>query len=244
MKYLSIRKKIILLTLCIAVFYSLRSYGQSNNIYGTYFDQHRQKQLKIEPNGTFQLSYTSEFLQRTTTWHLKKLSFGDWKKEGNFLILNSSESIQSDVLDLIVEEKVVNNDSLKIELKNPYENMERSLSLRTFRYEIYIDSRDPSVEHGLMIDAPFKSVAVEKDFIINGIWVFMVPDPFLYPENLAFNFLRTRYYTVKNRSSNHFIIDIPDFTLEYIGYIRFKEEYVKVIDKNTVQLRGEKFKKK
>ena len=236
---------IILLTLCFAVFYSLGSYGQSNNIYGTYLDTDGHKKLEINPNGTFQLIYTDNFLERTKRRHLTKLSFGDWRKESNFLVLNSSYSIKSDVLDVVVEEKIDKGDSLRFDICSPYEAFEKGRGLRIFRYEIYIDSDDPFVTYGISANSSTIVERVDRNFSINGFALAIVPDPYLYPgDNMAFNFLRTRLYTPKNKKSNYFKITIPDHTLDYLGYIRFKEEYVKVIDKNTVQLRGEKFKKK
>lgn len=40
--------------------------------------------------------------------------------------------------------------------------------------------------------------------------------------------------------TNYIKVDIPDFTFDYIGYERYKEEYVK-IKKGKLLLRGEIF---
>jgi len=54
--------------------------------------------------------------------------------------------------------------------------------------------------------------------------------------------LVTNTYTFKNKNSNYIRVIIPNFTFEYIGYERFKEEYVK-IRQNKLILRGETFDK-
>ena len=243
--------------ICMIAIFSLFSCQSTRviqeDIPKAYIDTNGQKVLTLNPDGTFNLAYTDDYFKSLKVWKLQQLSFGTWRQEDGFILLSSSENIQSPVLDIIVEEKTIEYDSLKIEITNPYEKYDGLIDAygnpvsntfsRIFSYVFYADSRDPLFEQDLVLNTPAKTFPVSEDFSINGFWLFMVPDPYLYPGNLAFNFLESRY-TVKNPSSNHFKIDIPDFTLEYIGYIRYKEEYVKIVDDKTIQIRGEVFKRK
>jgi hypothetical protein len=231
---------LFLIALLVLIFPAI-SHGQEYNAEGIYVSSDGQRRLEVKPNGSFNLTYNDEFLANTTVWHLKDLGYGQWRKKGEFLIFNSSDDIKSDVLNIIVEEESISNDSLKIEIINPYESEEGSSPLRIFKYEISLFSPHVNIGDKFVMDKASKSFLVSKEFNLNGIIVYMVPDPFYYPNKLAFNFLSTTYYTVKNPKSNYFKISIPDFTLEYIGYMRFKNEYIKIVDDKTLLVRGERF---
>ena len=232
----------------VPVLLSFTSCQSTKGLYGdspeVYTEINGQKSITFNPDGTFLFEYTDEYLKSRKLWLNKELSFGSWRKEDGVIILNSSEKIKSSRLEMIVEENITDTDSLIIQILSPYESDRQNKKLPAiFKYVLLSSSMDPLFSQDLEFISPNQQFPLERKYGIHDIVLFIIPDPFLYPGQLEFNFLHGRY-SVKNSLSNHFIIDIPDFTLEYIGYIRFKEEYVKVIDKNIVQLRGEKFKKK
>lgn len=231
----------LFLVTMITVILTVISYGQVHTIEGIYYNNDDKKRLEVKPNGTFSLTYSDKFLNNVTTWYLKNLGFGTWKKEGDFLVFNSPDDIKSNVLDIFVEEKVINSDSLTFEIHSPYEKKWGSDQLRLFKYEILLASPQANVGDLYEMNESAKSFLLEKGFKINGIILSIVPDPYYYPNKLTFNYLKGQYYIVKNPNANYFKINIPDFTLEYIGYMRFKNEYIKIIDDRTLLLRGEKF---
>jgi hypothetical protein len=214
---------------------------------GIYVDKNNEKQLEIKANGTFNMSHTDDFLMKHNVWRLKSISTGTWEKENQFLILNTDKKIQSKTLDVKVIEKSLDNDSLIVNILNPYEQLEmKSQYPRVFNYSISFGSTNPILEEAYLIESSkltLPKINNEK-YSIYSIWIDIVPDALNYPNQLAFNYLTTGYIELEGNTSNYFEISIPDLTLEYIGYVRFKEEYVKIIDMNSLQIRGESFKKK
>jgi len=226
-----------------------------------FFDDYGQKSLILEPDGKYLYRYTDEYLKYLKFYLIQDLCYGTWRFENGFYILNSAEEIQNPILDRYVEEMEIENDSVKIEIVNPYEEyikenhiymhfeydddklIKKFQQVRFFEYEVAFDAYRSSKTRIFRSDkADFQ---IEKDSLGEFRSISISIIPYLsYPGNITFKSLGTNSYRIQNSQSNFFRVHIPQFTMEYLGYIRFKEEYVKVIDKNTVQLRGEKFKKK
>lgn len=214
------------------------SYSQQS-ILGKYIGKETKRVLELSENGHFTMLNDRDsgvFKQDT-------LSFGNWKYEEGFIVLNTPKSINSNVLKINVVESVIDSDTLKIEINNPYEkyfHKEQTHYPRFFNYFFQINSVSGKYGPFVSINENYTYFPKDKNEKIYNIKVFIVPLSFYYPSTLAFNFLETEVYHFKNMQTNYIKVDIPDFTFDYIGYERYREEYVK-IKKRKLLLRGEIF---
>lgn len=233
--------KLSVVILCYIIFTQLDVIAQ-NNIIGKYIGQESNRTLKLIEDNSFIIRND----ENSMVFQLDTLSFGTWKQEKSFIILNTPDEINNNVLKVNVIESVVVSDTLKIKINNPYEKYFHEGKMhrpRYFNYFLQISSDDSTFGPLLFLDENQTHLyKKEKDRIYN-IEIFMVPLCFEYPSTLSFNFLKTELYTFKNTSSNCIVIDIPQFTFDYIGYERYREEYVKIKKKDELLLRGELFKK-
>jgi hypothetical protein len=213
-----------------------------NSIIGSYKCDECDRQLTLNADHRFILL---DLNKGVYFYHLDTLSFGTWRQENNFVVLNTPKSIESQKLKIIVEESFnPNSDSLVLEIFNPYENFSNQYEKvnRVFSYLFFIDSYES--KYGPEIYMKGNRIALPKlitDKIVN-LNLTIVPNSYLYPCPLAFNYLTTDMYTFRNRDANYIKIDIPDFTFNYIGYLRFDKEYVR-IKNSTLLIRGKEFKK-
>lgn len=208
-----------------------------NYIAGTYIGKETGQNLIIKQDGGFFL-FNHE--RRDKVFQLDTMSFGSWRLEGDFIVLNTPKSINSSRLKVEVEEGYIpNSDSLVVEILNPYEDYYRNYGgRRLFDYVFSIDSYESNLGPEIYMQGNKISLYKTENNKIVNISIYIIPNCFLYPSSLAFNNLETYLYLFKNRSSNYIKVTIPQLTLEYIGYVRFKEEYVK-ITQNKLLLRGE-----
>jgi hypothetical protein len=222
----------------IAVFLNSDLCAQKNTI-GTYIGRETNRTLNIKQDGSyFLLNEKNEMI----LYHFDTLSYGKWKQDGLFIILNSPKEIESRSLRVnVIEKYIPNTDSLTIEISNPYEDyFQKYGGKRLFEYIFFINSYEARFGPEIYMKGDKISLNITKNDKIVSLNITIVPLCFLYPSPIAFNYLVSDTYTFTNRSSNYIKVNIPDFTFEYIGYERFKEEYVR-IRKNELILRGEVF---
>lgn len=238
-----IHMKILALGMLLANFCGVASLFAQNTAGGSvYVDVDNTRQLVLSGDGAFSLNYTADYLASHATWRLRQISYGMWRREGDFVVLNSSDEFMSDRLAINGEENVDESvEGIRIEVSNPYEKTFGGEPRRLFRYILYIDTNDEGLSGEVMMEGSCITIPIDSGVIVNGLWVFVVPDPYLYPAGLAFNFLRTEYYSVNNRATNWFRLNIPSLDIEYIGLMRFSEEYVRITSDGALVLRGKKF---
>jgi len=235
------RNLLSVLILIILTLLSIDVYAQKDVI-GKYVGKESNRTIILKKDGGFYLLNEGRGIM---FYHIDTLSFGSWKICNNFIILNSSESIKSRKLKVNVQESYnPNSDSLLVEIFNPYEDFSRKYEKghRIFKYVFYIDSYEG--RFGPEVCMKSNKISLPKssyDKIVNMV-ITIIPNSYLYPYRLAFNYLETDTYTFSDRNSNHIKVTIPNFTFEYIGYERFREECVRLI-RNELILRGEIFKK-
>lgn len=171
------------------------------------------------------------------------LSYGNWKIKDGFVVINSSEKISDFELPIVVEESKNPSDSLIFFITNPYEiNFYKNNNrFRYFNYYLSFNTSNEDYNDLIKIDTNQLILNIKENVHISSFYILIVPDVINFPSDIAFNFLTTKIYKLNHFKSNHFKINIPDFTLDYIGYVRYKEEYMKVLSKNRIQLRGEIF---
>lgn len=215
---------------------------------GTYENHETGKLLELHGDGTYSFKYSDRRMQFVKVWVLQDLGFGSWRVEDGFLVLNSAAEIQSSVLRADVRESMIDSGHLKIDIDSPFDEYtgitdfhgHRSTHTnKLFRYivEVYSDHAyfDKEIE---IVNSTNVQLDIKDEFIVREIVIYIIPNPYLYPGKIAFNKLTVRY-NVKNQRANHFTFNIPDFTMDYIGYVRHTEEYVKIIDEKRIKLRGE-----
>lgn len=211
------------------------------NIIGKYIHEGTGKVLVIENNEKYFLLNGGN---KSLAYHVDTLSYGNWNMDESFLVLNVSKSIDSQIVNMQIEEKTTERtDSLVVEIHNPYESLFNHYGgRRIFKYIFSIDSYKGGF--GPEVHMEHNRIAlpkVEDDKIVN-INLYIVPNSYLYSTPLYYNYLVTDNYEFKNINSNHIEIDLPDMTLAYIGYVRFKDEYVRV-KRNKLILRGDVYQK-
>ena len=234
-------KRFQILSFLILSLFSFQLFGQKN-ITGNYICIETKSQLVLKSDNSFRLINSNSGM---LIFHIDTLSFGIWKKEGEFIILNTPKSIESRRLKIFVEEKFIpNSDSLILEIHNPYEEdvTFKYKNFRIFEYVFNIDSYDARFGPEIFMKGNRISLLKSSTDKIVNLNLTIVPNSYLYPSTLAFNYLVTDMYTFKDRNSNYLKIFIPDFTFDYIGYERFKNEYAR-ISKNKIILRGNVYEK-
>lgn len=231
--------KILILAMTCALFTFLKDTFSQDSLAGKYHCAGVLKSLVVNEDGNYFLLNEDP---RRIYYRIDTLSFGKWKLDGDFIVLNTSKSIAGQKIDVVIEEHYKPGDSLILEISNPYENFAKKMvGEREFHYIFSIDSYSGSF--GPSISMKNNRIALYKsnNDKIFSIYFIIIPNSFLYPYPLAFNYLITDNYIIKNNDANYLKVSIPKFTYEYIGYIRFNSEYVKIIDKNKLKLRGEIF---
>jgi len=218
-------------------------FGQENLI-GNYESISKGKVLSLFKDRTFLLKKNTNFENLLPVWEIDTISYGSWKLDDKFILLNSPDSISNSIMRLDVEEFVKSNiDTLYISISNQYETFFRNIGgKRVFKYLIYIDSRDDSIENEILLNDNLLKIHFPVTDKIYGVKVWMIPDPYIFPGRLEFNYLQTEYTSLRSPESNFLKLSIPNFTLSYINFIRLSNEYV--IHKNDkIIFRGEVFKK-
>lgn len=217
-------------------------FAQSNLVSSRqFYDAIHKQTLVLNADGTYVLINNKE---RVLLHYIDTLSFGKWEEEGNFFVLNSHKRIENQELKVsVIEEYQENFDSLKILIENPYEDyLVSNGGSRLFSYIFSIISYEDKFGPGVVMEN--NSMTIPKSEVNKLVYFFItiVVDAHAYPETLAFNYLNTEMYQFKNRSANIIKINIPELRFEYIGYKRFRSEYVRIYKKGVL-LNGCFFKK-
>jgi len=230
--------------LIIVVFILLSfNINAQNNLVGSYYNSDLKRQFVLNSDGSFLILNSKNDVN---FYQIDTLSYGTWQQEENFIILNTPKSIDSQKLGIaVIENELPNSDSLVIEISNPYEKQYGKIEKgfhRVFSYIFFIDSYQGNFGPEILMESNRIVLPKTKEDKLVNLNLSIIPNSYLYPSLIAYNFLTTDFYEFKNRNSNYIKIDIPDLTFNYIGYMRFRDEYIK-IKNDVITIRGEKFKK-
>jgi len=239
------KKNILLVFVFIIIGVTNMKLNAQINYSGKYVNEKGNRILMLKDDNTFSLTDNTDYGPLMPMWRLDTLSFGYWEYKDNFIIINTPKSIESNKMEMSLKEEYLSGkDSLLITISNPYEIYYlKYRGNRLFRYLIYIDDFGVFFNENILIEGNTASVYVPERNRINGVKLWIIPDSFLYPSNLAFNFLQTEFVRLINPKSNVLKIEIPDFTLEYIGYERYNNEHIIIRNKKLI-FRGDVFTKK
>ena len=239
------KKNILLVFVFIIIGVPDMKLNAQMNYSGMYVNEKGNRILMLKDDNTFTLTDNTDFGPLMPMWRLDTLSYGYWECKDNYIVINTPKSIESNKMEMSIKEEYLSGkDSLLIIISNPYETYYlKHKGNRLFRYLIYIDDFDMNFREGVLTEGNTARVYAPKNYRINGIALWIIPDSYRYPGNLEFNFLKTEYVRLKNPKSNILKIEIPDFTLEYIGYERYNNEHIIIRNKKLI-FRGDVFTKK
>ena len=248
--------KRLFLCLIITIFYSCKTnHYLPKNIIGT-FRQIRDDGVESNIDLTFSktgftLTDVADYLKMHNGGGkylcCDTVAYGTWRIDNQHAILSLSTPQLTDtyIQDYIVEKTKPNTDSLYFFVSNPIEKNMGVMHKNIF-YTIDLSTVGSDVGEAAFL----KEFDKNKIVIANPgyAWVenFSI-SIYLKPEfdarNIAINPVKTRHYTVKERSSNVFIIDIPGLTYSYFSYLRLKEHLVAIISKNELIWDGVRYKR-
>jgi hypothetical protein len=179
------------------------------------------------------------------------ISYGTWNIDKEFLVLNSAKEILGQFLHLCVKEAYVTQDSITVEITNPYEeeltkrivaaNNKAFYKTRPFYYVVNFTGNNVGFvsKSGTIRGGNIIKYQGYNDLKISSISITIIPDNFNYPGYLSYKLVYTLPYETMNPNSNYFKINIPDFTSNYMNYRRLKGEFVKILGRDKLQWNNE-----
>ena len=171
------------------------------------------------------------------------ISYGSWEllANSNFISLVSSIDLGDPSLNKIKfnvsEFENKESDSLIIEIKNPLERDSFDADYdKILDYEVLVIKKSES----FLFQEPKNNLVIfrNQEEPLKEIKCYIQTNNRFRGRNIGVRIVELDYL-VKSPKSNSFIINIPDLTYEYLTYLRFKREFVRVIDKNHLEWQGE-----
>lgn len=177
------------------------------------------------------------------------ITYGEWKLDRDLLYVSSEEFLSTFFVNAQVNEKsTAQGDTLYFTIDNPIEAHYRKYKSRSrsIYYKISIDGVNTGALDQIFL----------KDFDTNRIKIYRpkgaILDKFeikIYPKS---NFggrtlireVSTLEYTVKDKSSNFFEINIPELDYGYLSYVRLNKDIIRVINKNELEWDGHTYLRK
>lgn len=215
-----------ILLLLIVSFTSCSVFQGPENISGSsYMGKDSQESIEFN-NDKFILRGFSDFIDT--------LSYGTWKKEGNMLVLDSDKKICSDFFDVEVQESFSGSkDSVYISIENKPDGLTDAADVFT-PYLYYHVNRFFSYNQGNESIPFIRNITLLNEPSLLEFNLTIIPNLAIYDMKISGKAFVTYKYQIKSPKNNTFKIRILDFDKRYFAYRRFKGEYVKVIDKNTL----------
>jgi len=182
------------------------------------------------------------------------IAFGKWRldKDLDLIRVQSPDYLISSKMGFSLEEKIIEHtDSIYFEINNPieshYEKFFYSEKAREISYIINIKSNSEALIHQLNYKE-FKSnkrVIKRKNYEeVLEISIMIIVNSNFSEQYLNFKDIYTDSYKVENTKSNHFVIDIPNLSHCKIGSKILNQDFMKIVDANTIEWDGETYIKK
>ena len=177
------------------------------------------------------------------------LALGNWKADGRrFLIFNSPDWLSPFLVDINVTEKTEGgHDSVRFVIKSPLQMSYSQLNPTgkgELVYELMIDGNGTGVGYfgnTTGIETNVMAFNNPNEAEITGFTVVIRPKLNIYVRNLETLGLISRAYRVKNPQANLFEIDIPHLDYSYLTLKRLNDDYLKVLNKNTLRWNGKDY---
>ena len=175
------------------------------------------------------------------------LALGNWRREGNrLLVLNSPDWLNNYFIEIEVSEKVkANSDSVYFIVNSPLQSKFRRANPTGGHlvYGLQIDAFEKGFDYfGKTMDLENNVVSFlnqDKARIIK-FTVYIKPRMNIHVavKNLETLGLMSEEYKVQNPEANVFEINIPRLDYSYFSLKRLNDDYVKVVNRNTLRWRG------
>lgn len=226
-------KYFILLIFGVFLFSCSASKSTDLSVVGTFRGDSSQEFIAFDKDSTFLMESFSEF---TDT-----LSFGVWKVENGFIKVTSDNSIFEEYFPVSVEESFSGlKDSLYISIENKLDGLVDYDGI--FEPYLYFNVDRYFTDKGFKESEQFiETISVSNIKPILEFNINIIPNLYVYPEKISGKALKTIPYRPKSSKSNTFKIKILNFDKKYFAYRQLMEDYIKILDKNTLYWNGEKF---
>jgi len=177
-------------------------------------------------------------------------TFGDWEliERGKLIKFNSDNSLggsELNFLDFNVKElQLKDSDSIIIKFNNPIEsgylktkNNTKELIYSCFLFSDFGDLNSQITENNI-------ATFIKPDSSLNKIVFEIYPNYNFKGRNVGVRVITNLGYKFKNPKSNYFEINMPNLSYNYLTYLRFNGEFIRVIDKDHLEWQGEIYVKK
>lgn len=230
----------------VTLLLSLASYDSVTDIdpVGSYVSEDSLRVLVLEKDGSYVLRSTIASERRRIrsivyTPENWKLSYGSWRQEGYFVVLDASDEISSDLIEMDVIQNTTQSDSMSFTFDS--QCISNDACRNQYSCEIWITGSSFK-RH------PFdcKSFIISKNEVpyFPQFLIMITPQSLrLRPFTIQYNYLASSLWGDVRVERNEFVIRLDKFTPEYIYYIRFSNEYMP-IDETGVYIRGVRYTKR
>lgn len=210
---------------------------------GSYVSEDSLRVLILEEDGSYILRSTIASERRRIPSKIYTpenwtLSYGSWRQEGSFVVLKANDDMVGDIIEMQVDDKVTDSDSLLFMFESPCISDEACRS--EYSCEIWVTG----LPGGHQFDCvsfviPKDTVSRFPDFAFVAIPQALQKRPYSIQYNRLYSFPRSP----RGFESNEFVVRLDKFTPEYIYYIRFLNEYMPV-DESGIYVRGVRYTKR
>lgn len=211
---------------------------------GSYVSEDSLRVLILEEDGSYVLRSTTVSERRRIPSKIYtpenwKLSYGSWRQEGSFVVLNVSDEIVGYFLEMQLVQKTTESDSVSFTFESPC--IEDTFCQSQYLCEIWITgsgfTRHP-------FDCESFIISKEEVPYLPQFRIIITPQSLrLHPYAIQYNYLASSSWGGVRFESNEFVVRLDKFTPEYIYYIRFLNEYMPV-DESGIYVRGVRYTKR
>ncbi|MFY0594253.1 hypothetical protein [Roseivirga sp.] len=177
------------------------------------------------------------------------LSIGNWDyvKGTSFIKLKSDLRPQDPLLPIAVQESnSLSSDSLYFRIKNPIDQDDPHRAFELFNYQLEITSNNPEFDARIS-NRRFKSpkIIVKRpaSLKIEMIELIAIPSMEIPVRSVEVRYIYTEVYSLRNKTANHFLINIPDLTYRLISEMRLSDDFIKVISPTKLEWDGKRYQK-
>lgn len=215
---------------------------------GSYVSADSLRVLIIESDGSYVLRSTAvsergsrpNIIYTPTNW---ELSYGNWRKEGSFVVLSASDEIVGEFLEMQIDARETDAENMSFRLDSPCIS-EGPDCKREYSCEIVLDGFVRSHNRIHQFDCESLVIPKSEGDSVFGFTVLIIPQALtLRTYSIQYNYLYSWSEGARHYSSNEFRIRIDKFTREYISYIRFSNEYMPIDRTGSIYIRGDRFTK-
>ncbi|OEK06207.1 hypothetical protein [Roseivirga misakiensis] len=175
------------------------------------------------------------------------LSVGEWKRVNgtSFLSLKSDLKPIDPLLEMKVQEGFrSSSDSLYFTIDNPIQKDKALDRHKGLSYQVLINSNNPRFDEELS-QRRFNNneIAVKKpaNLSITSFEIIAIPSMEMPVRSISIRHIYTNEYRVKGKSSNEFLVDVPELTYRLISELRFAEDFVRVISPTQLEWDGKRY---